>query len=305
MGMLDGRVAIVTGAGRGLGRAHALALAAAGASVVVNDLGAGLDGTAADLTPAATVVNEIEAAGGSAVIDAHSVSDWASAGLIVRQATETFGRLDIVVNNAGITRDRMIASSSEDDFDLTLGVHLKGTYAMCHHAATYWRSEKQSGRRVSGRIINTTSGTGMLGNAGQSAYGAAKAGIIGITLTLALELRRYGVTVNAISPFARTRMTESVFAKAGRAEAHDGMFDSLDPANASPVVVYLSSMHADWLSGQVLRVEGDRIIKMRGWVPTDEYESNDGGALSPEELVDAVPVLFGAIPGGVSSTKRA
>jgi len=196
MALLEGRIAIVTGAGRGLGRAHALALARAGAAVVVNDLGSSLAGDSSAESPAADVAAEIVAAGGRAVADQHSVSDWKGAAAIVETAVSAFGRLDIVVNNAGITRDRTLASATEEDFDLTIAVHLKGTYAMCHHAAVYWRAESKAGRPVSGRIINTTSGTGMFGNIGQSAYGAAKAGIIGMSLSIALELRRYGVTVN-------------------------------------------------------------------------------------------------------------
>jgi NAD(P)-dependent dehydrogenase (short-subunit alcohol dehydrogenase family) len=299
MGLLDGRVAVVTGAGRGLGRAHALALAAAGAHVVVNDLGAALNGEDTADTPAESVVAEITAAGGSAIADTGSVSDWESAGSILAHAIEAFGRLDAVVNNAGITRDKVIASASEQDFDATIAVHLKGTYALTHHAATYWREQSKAGNPVSGRIINTVSGAGMFGNVGQSAYGAAKSGIIGITLATALELRRYGVTVNAISPLARTRMTAGLLA-----EVADGTFDPVAPENASGVVAYLASAESGWLTGQVLRIEGNRLIRMRQWTPDGAYTSRGEGALTADELVDGVPLLFGTMPTGVTSLNK-
>jgi len=296
MALLDGRVAIVTGAGRGLGRAHALALADAGAAVVVNDLGAGLGGDATGESPADDVVKEIIASGGRAVADGHSVADWDGAQAIVRAAVSEFGRLDILVNNAGITRDRMLTSSSEQDFDLTIAVHLKGTYAMCHHAANHWRAESKAGRPVAGRIVNTTSGTGMFGNLGQSAYGAAKAGIIGITLSICRELRRYGVTVNVISPLARTRMTQGLVADAPA----DG-FDELDPSNASPLVAFLGSQEAGWLTGQVLRVEGSKLVRMQGWQSVGDYPSKSGGRLTADELVDGMAALYGTLPGGVTT----
>jgi NAD(P)-dependent dehydrogenase (short-subunit alcohol dehydrogenase family) len=296
MVLLEGRVAIVTGADRGLGRAHALALAKAGAAVVVNDIGANLDGGGGGGSPADDVVAEIVAAGGRAVADRHSVGDWKEAAAIVDTAISAFGRLDIVVNNAGITRDRMLTSSTEDDFDLTIAVHLKGTYAMCHHAAAYWRAESKAGRPVSGRIINTTSGTGMFGNVGQSAYGAAKAGIIGLSLSIARELRRYGVTVNVISPIARTRMTAGLVPDAPT----DG-FDELDPANASPVVAFLGSSEAGWLTGQVLRVEGAKLVRMQGWRPAGAYSSRSGARLTAEELIDGTAALYETMPAGVTT----
>jgi NAD(P)-dependent dehydrogenase (short-subunit alcohol dehydrogenase family) len=227
MGLLDGRVAIVTGAGRGLGRAHALALAGAGAAVVVNDVGAGLGGEATDESPADAVVGEIRAAGGSALAVRSSVSDWNACDSLVQQSIADFGRLDIVVNNAGIPRDRMLTSSTEQDFDATFAVHVKGSYALSHHACRHWREEYKRGGEVTGRIINTTSGSGMFGNIGQSAYGSAKAALIGLTITTALEMRRYAVTANAISPIALTRMTERMMTAA------EGSFDPRDPANAS------------------------------------------------------------------------
>lgn len=292
MALLAGRVAVVTGAGRGLGRCHALALAEAGAAIIVNDIG----GDHGKGSPADEVVAEIAAAGGRAVADHHSVGDWKEAAAIVATAVSEFGRLDIVVNNAGITRDRMLTSSTEEDFDLTIAVHLKGTYAMCHHAANHWRAESKAGRPVSGRIINTTSGTGMFGNVGQSAYGAAKAGIIGITLSIARELRRYGVTVNAISPVARTRMTAGLLPDAPA----DG-FDALDPSNASGVVAFLASREAGWLTGQVLRVEGGNLLRMQGWQSAGVYRAKSGGRLTAEELIDGTAALYGTMPTGVSS----
>jgi NAD(P)-dependent dehydrogenase (short-subunit alcohol dehydrogenase family) len=296
MGLLDGRVAIVTGAGRGLGRAHALTLAAAGASVVVNDLGAGLHGEQTADTPADAVVAEIRAAGGSSVADRSSVSDWAAAGGLIERAVAEFGRLDVVVNNAGITRDRMLTSSTEQDFDATFAVHVKGTYAVSHHACRYWREEGKRGNEVAGRIVNTTSGSGMFGNIGQSAYGAAKAAIIGLTITTSLEMRRYGVTANAISPIALTRMTENLMAATG-----EGGFEPRDPANASGVVAFLASAESGWLTGQVLRNDGDRVQRMRGWQIVGEHRSVAGGAVTAEELLDGLAAVYEVMPPGVNT----
>jgi NAD(P)-dependent dehydrogenase (short-subunit alcohol dehydrogenase family) len=295
MTFLDGRVAIVTGGGRGLGRAHALTLARCGAAVVVNDVGAALDGAETKDAPAAEVVSEIVAAGGRAVANTDSVTSWNGCAAIIDTALAEFGRLDAVVNNAGITRDHMITSSTEQDFDATIAVHLKGTYAMCHHAAKHWRDAHKRGEEVSGRIINTTSGAGMFGNVGQTAYGAAKAAIIGLTQTLALEVRRYGVTANAISPMALTRMTENIITERGKVEG----FDPLDPANASGLVAYLASAAAGWLSGQVVRIDGNTVIRMQEWTMVGEYPSASGGAITADELVDALPKLYGVLPRAV------
>jgi NAD(P)-dependent dehydrogenase (short-subunit alcohol dehydrogenase family) len=293
MDFLEDRVAIVTGSGRGIGRAHALTLASLGAAVVVNDPGAGIGGEQTAESPADDVAAEIRDAGGRAVANYTSVSDWSGCGDIVDKAVAEFGRLDIVVNNAGITRDHMMTASTEQDFDDTIGVHLKGTYAMCHHASRHWRERAKAGEPVSGRIINTTSGAGMFGNVGQTAYASAKAGIIGITQTLALEMRRYGVTVNAISPMALTRMTANLVA----AREVEG-FDPLSPANASGLVGYLASEDAGWLTGQVLRVEGNRVVRMTEWAPVGGYTSKTGEAVTADELVDGMARLYGVMPLG-------
>ena len=301
MALLDGKVAIVTGGGRGLGREHCLALARHGAAVVVNDVGAGLHGEETEEAPGEAVAAEIRAAGGRAAVDVSSVADWAATEALVARAVDEFGRLDIVVNNAGIIRDRMIFSMSEEEFDAVIAVHLKGTFAMTRHACSYWRAAAKGGERVAGRLINTTSGTGLFGNAGQANYGAAKAGIVSLTTITALEMRRYGVTANAISPLAATRMTQGVAAVAG-AEAMGG-FDPRHPANTSGLVVYLASDSAAWLSGQVFRLDGNRLSRLSGWTIVGEYVGQPEGALSPEELVDAVPTLYGTHPSGSPSSQ--
>ncbi|MET8167287.1 SDR family NAD(P)-dependent oxidoreductase [Streptomyces sp. NPDC005329] len=297
MGILDDKVAIVTGGGRGLGRAHCLALAEAGAAVVVNDLGAGVHGERTGDSPADDVVAEITKLGGRAVANHASVGDWAATETMIADTVAEFGRLDVVVNNAGIVRDRMLFSMTEAEFDAVITVHLKGTFALTRHACAYWREAAKRGERVAGRIINTTSGTGLFGNQGQSNYGAAKAGIAGLTILTALEMRRYGVTANAISPIAATRMTEGLEVGA-EPEAGAGGFDPRDPANASGVVVYLACDDASWLTGQVLRIEGNRLGRLQGWTVSGVYPSRSGEALTPEELIDAVPVLYGAAPAG-------
>lgn len=296
MGILDGKVAIVTGGGRGLGRAHCLALAEAGATVVVNDLGSGVHGESTGDSPADEVVAEIGKLGGQAVADHSSVTDWAATEALVAETVERYGRLDIVVNNAGIVRDRMIFSMSEEEFDAVVAVHLKGTFALTRHACAYWRQAHKRGEQVAGRIINTTSGTGLFGNAGQANYGAAKAGIAGLTVITAIEMRRYGVTANAISPLAATRMTADL--PVGRAETSAAGFDPRDPANASGVVVYLASDAAQWLTGQVLRVDGDRLGRLQGWAIAGIHRSSSGGAVTADELLDAMPQLYGTAPLG-------
>jgi NAD(P)-dependent dehydrogenase (short-subunit alcohol dehydrogenase family) len=293
--MLDGKVAIVTGGGRGLGRAHCLAFAAAGATVVVNDLGSGLHGEYTEESPAEAVSAEIVRGGGQAVADHSSVTDWEATEALVERTVKEHGRLDIVVNNAGIVRDKMLFSMSEADFDAVVSVHLKGTFALTRHACAYWRSASKRGERVAGRVINTTSGTGLFGNVGQANYGAAKAGIVSLTVITALEMRRYGVTANAISPIAATRMTADLAMGQGESS---GDFDPRDPANASGVLVYLASDAASWLTGQVLRVDGNTVQRLQGWTTVGEYSSSKGGALRPEELVDGLAEIYGTMPSG-------
>jgi NAD(P)-dependent dehydrogenase (short-subunit alcohol dehydrogenase family) len=295
MGVLDGKIAIVTGGGRGLGRAHCLTLAAQGATVVVNDIGASLHGDDTVESPADEVVAAITAAGGRALANDVSVTDWSATEKLIAGTVEQFGRLDIVVNNAGIIRDRMIFAMSEDEFDAVIAVHLKGTFALMRHACTYWRAAAKKGEPVAGRIINTTSGTGLFGTVGQANYGAAKAGIVSLTTIAALEMRRYGVTVNAISPLARTRMTEGI---ASVDTAADGGFDPRDPANASGLVAYLASDAAGWLTGQVFRIDGNHVQRLQGWTISDEYIGSPDRAVTADDLVDALPGLYGVAPTG-------
>jgi NAD(P)-dependent dehydrogenase (short-subunit alcohol dehydrogenase family) len=259
---LDGKVAIVTGAGRGIGREHALALAEAGAKVVVNDLGATLAGEGADATPAQQVVEEIEGHGGLAVANGDDVADFAGAERMIRQALDTYGRLDILVNNAGITRDRMLVNMSEEEWDSVLTVHLKGHFAPTRHAAAYWRERSKAGEEVRGRVINTSSPSGIFGNVGQTNYGAAKAGIAGFTIIAAQELARYGVTVNCLAPNARTRMTEASFGEIPKPE--DG-FDAMDPANIAPIVVALCADEAQDITGQCFFIYGGAVNILRPW----------------------------------------
>lgn len=277
-----GRTVIVTGAGRGIGRAHALAFAAAGAKVVVNDLGSALDGAATGETPAEQVVAEIRAAGGEAVANGDDVADWAGARNLVRQAVDTFGGLDVLVNNAGFVRDRMLVNLGEDEWDAVVRVHLKGHFATMRHAAEYWRGESKAGRAVDARIINTSSGAGLQGSVGQGNYGAAKAGIAGLTLTAAAEFGRYGVTVNAIAPSARTRMTETVFAD--MMAAPDTGFDAMAPENISPLVVWLGSPEAADITGRIFEVEGGKVALADGWrhgAPIDKGQRWDPAELGP------------------------
>ncbi|WP_210576036.1 SDR family oxidoreductase [Streptomyces sp. GESEQ-4] len=264
-GICDGRVVIVTGAGRGLGRAHALAFAAEGARVVVNDLGVGLDGTPGPDSPAGQVVDEIRAAGGEAVAHGGDIATTDGAAALIRTALETYGRLDTLVNNAGFLRDRMLVNLDEDDWDAVVRVHLKGHFLPLKHAAAHWRAEAKAGRLPDARIVNTSSGAGLLGSVGQGNYSAAKAGIVGLTLVAAAELGRYGVQVNAIAPAARTRMTERTFAET--MAAPDAGFDTMAPENVSPLVVWLGSAGSAGVTGRVFEAEGGRITVMEGWRP--------------------------------------
>ena len=292
MPSLDGKVAIVTGAGRGIGREHALALARAGAQVVVNDLGGSLAGEGADASPAQEVVAEIDAFGGAAVANGDDVADFAGAERMVAQAVDAFGRLDILVNNAGITRDRMLVNMSEDEWDSVLTVHLKGHFAPTRHAAAHWRERAKGGEEVRGRVINTSSPSGVFGNVGQTNYGAAKAGIAAFTVIAAQELGRYGVTVNCLAPNARTRMTEATF---GEIPVPDDAFDTMDPANIAPVVVALCADAAQDITGQCFFVYGGAVSVLRPWA-AGELLARDS-RWDADELLSALRERF---PDGVA-----
>ncbi len=263
--LLQGRIAIVTGAGRGIGREHALELARQGAKVVVNDFGVSLAGEKQD-SPADEVVAEIVAMGGEAVANGADVADFEQAAAMVRQAIDTFGGLAILVNTAGFVRDRMLVNTSEEEWDAVIRVHLKGHFAPLRHAGAYWRAEAKEGRQRQARVINTSSGAGLQGSIGQATYSAAKAGIAGLTLVAAAELGRYGATVNAIAPVARTRMTVDAFPDMMAGAGGDGdAFDTMDPANNSPVVAWLASAEAADVTGRVIEIEGGRICLEEGW----------------------------------------
>jgi NAD(P)-dependent dehydrogenase (short-subunit alcohol dehydrogenase family) len=276
--VLEGKVAIVTGAGRGIGREHALALADAGAKVVVNDLGGSLAGDGSDRGPAEHVVEEIRSGGGEAVANGENVADFEGAERMVQQAIDELGRLDILVNNAGILRDRMLVNMTEQEWDSVIAVHLKGHFAPTRHAAAYWREQSKAGEEVRGRVICTASPSGVFGNVGQANYGAAKGAIASFTLIAAQELARYGVTVNCLAPNARTRMTEETF---GELAAPDEGFDPLDPSNIAPLVVALSADEAQDITGQCFFVYGGAINVLRAWdagelVAADErWEAGD------------------------------
>ena len=290
MGLLDGRVVIVTGAGGGIGRAHALAFAAEGARVVVNDIGVGLDGSAGGGGSAAQgVVDEIVAAGGEAVANGSNVADWNQAAALIQTAVDNFGGLDVLVNNAGIVRDRMFANTSEEEFDAVIAVHLKGHFATMRHAGAYWRTHSKAGAAVDGRIINTSSGAGLQGSVGQATYSVAKAGIAALTLVAAAEMARIGVTVNAIAPSARTRMTETVFADMMSTQGQD--FDAMAPENVSPLVVWLGSVQSRDVTGQVFEVEGGKIRVAEGWAHGPQIDK--GARWDPAELGPVVTDLLG------------
>ena len=294
MGICDGRVVIVTGAARGLGRAHALAFAAEGAKVVVNDLGVELDGSGGGGGPAHEVVKEIQESGGEAFANGADVADWDQTKALLDETVERFGGIDVVLNNAGFVRDRMFATCGEDDWDATIRVHLKGHFCLARHAAEYWRNQSKAGQPVDGRILNTSSGAGLQGSIGQSAYAAAKAGIAALTLNQAAEMGRYGVTSNAIAPSARTRMTEEVF-KDMMAEVGEGSFDAMAPENVSPLLVWLGSAESRDVTGQVFEVDGGRLSVCDGWRTGPEVDK--GARWAPDEIGSVVyDLLKKAVP---------
>ncbi|MET7330233.1 SDR family oxidoreductase [Nonomuraea sp. NPDC005650] len=289
-GIVEGRVVIVTGAGRGIGRGHALEFARQGAKVVVNDLGADVDGTGTSAA-ASEVVAEIEAMGGEAVVDGEDVSDFDGAQRLIQTAVDRFGGLDVLVNNAGILRDRMLVNMTAEEWDAVIRVHLRGTFAPLRHAAAYWRSRAKAGEPVDARIINTTSSSGIYGNPGQGNYGAAKAGIAGLTVIAAKELERYGVTVNAIAPAALTRMTEGLLPPGAT---------GADPDDIAPLVVWLASAEARGITGRVFNVRGGAISVAEGWHAGPGVDK--GSRWDPAELGAVIPALVGkAAPNALTS----
>jgi NAD(P)-dependent dehydrogenase (short-subunit alcohol dehydrogenase family) len=293
MGALDGKVAIITGAGRGIGREHALLFAAEGAKVVVNDLGGAVDGSGDDRSPAQQVVDEIKEMGGEAVANADNVADWEGGQRVVNAAVEAFGDLHVLVNNAGILRDRVLVNMTEDEWDAVIEVHLKGHFVPTRWAAAYWREQSKAGVQVKAAVVNTSSTSGLLGNPGQTNYGTAKAGLAAFTVIAAQELSRYGVRVNAIAPAARTRMTESTpgLSDIVQPPPDPGAFDAWDPANISPLVGYLASDLCTF-SGKVFFVQGGKVQLFQPWTLTHEIDKNDRWTVA--ELAEQIPNLFDA-----------
>ncbi len=318
--LCEGRVVIVTGAGRGIGRGHALEFARQGAKVVVNDLGSEMDGTGGSTGPAAEVVQEIKDAGGEAVVNGDDVSDWDGAKRLIDTAINTFGRLDVLVNNAGILRDRMLVNMTIEEWDAVIRVHLRGTFAPLHWAGVHWRERSKAGEDVDARVINTSSSSGIYGNPGQTNYGAAKAGIAAMTIISSLELARYGVTVNAVAPAALTRMTENLSqirqardpggASAGamdysaHGQAESGAFDPTSPDNIAPLVVWLGSTESRGVTGRVFNVRGAHISVAEGWVAGPAVDK--GSRWDPEELGSVIPDLVArAAPNANTRGERA
>jgi NAD(P)-dependent dehydrogenase (short-subunit alcohol dehydrogenase family) len=303
--LCEGRVVIVTGAGRGIGRGEAIELARQGARVVVNDLGAEVDGTGGSAGPAGEVVDEIRAMGGEAIANGEDVSDYVGAGRLVHAAIEAFGGLDVLVNNAGILRDRMLVNMTIEEWDAVIKVHLRGTFAPTRWAAAYWRDRTKAGERNDARIINTSSSSGIYGNVGQTNYGAAKAGIASFTVIASMELARYGVTVNALAPGARTRMTESLIAARGGPDLDPEAFDPGSPDNVAPIVAWLASTESAEVTGRVFNVAGGRLSVAEGWHAGPVVDH--GARWDPEELGPVVldlvagaprnAVMSGQIPG--------
>ena len=274
MGALQGRVAIITGAGRGLGREHALLFAAEGAKVVVNDLGGANDGSGSDVTPAEQTVADIRAMGGEAIVNTDNVADWDGAKRMIDQAVETFGDLDILVNNAGILRDRVLVNMTEAEWDAVIAVHLKGHFAPTRHAAAYWREQSKNGVDKVRNLVHTSSTSGLFSNPGQANYGAAKSGIATFSQICAKELSRYNVKSNSIAPAARTRLTLATPGLEDVMAAKDGSFDLWDPANVSPLVAYLSS-EACAFSGETFFVQGGQVTRVQSWTNAEEIKQND------------------------------
>jgi NAD(P)-dependent dehydrogenase (short-subunit alcohol dehydrogenase family) len=292
VGICDDRVVIVTGAGGGLGRAHALAFAAEGAAVVVNDIGTSREGEGSSAGPAQSVVDEIRAAGGSAVANTDDIADWDGAESLVRTAIEEFGTLDVLVNNAGFLRDRMLVGMSIEEWDAVVRVHMRGHFCTLRHAGGYWREQSKNGSQPDARIINTSSGAGLMGSVGQGNYSAAKAGIVGMTLVAASELARYGVTVNAIAPAARTRMTEVAMPE--MMKVPESGFDAMAPENVSPLVVWLGSPESREVTGRVFEVEGGLVSVADGW--QHGPRADKGERWSPAELGPVVRDLIAQAP---------
>lgn len=290
MGICDNRTVIITGAARGLGRAYALAFAAEGASVVVNDIGTSLGGEGRDTSAADGVVAEIKAAGGKAVANYEDITDWDAAGRIVQCALDAFGDLHVVVNNAGIVRDRMFVSATLEEWDATMHVHLRGHFCLARHAVNYWRAKQKDGHDPEARIINTSSGAGLQGSIAQAAYSTAKGGIAALTLVQAAELARYGITANALAPSARTRMTEQAFAE--KMATGGQQFDTMDPANVAPTVVWLGSAASAEVTGCVFELEGGKIMLEDGWREGPVIDKQARWA--PAEVGEAVAQLLAA-----------
>jgi len=304
MGALEGRVAIITGAGRGIGREHALLFAGEGAKVVVNDLGCAVNGSGDDRTAAQRVVDEIKQMGGEAIANTDDVADWDGGHHVVSAAIEAFGDLHILVNNAGIIRDRVLVNMTEEEWDIVMHVDVNGHFVPTRWAATYWREQSKAGRKVSAAVVNTSSTSGLLGNPGQSNYGTAKAGIAAFTVIAAQELSRYGVRVNAIVPAARSRITESTpgLSDIVQAPADSGVFDSWDPANVSPIAAYLASDLCPF-TGKLFFVQGGKVQYFQPWTLAAEIDK--GERWTVDELAVEVPKIVGHVtsPSGPPSTR--
>lgn len=293
MGICENRTVIITGAARGLGRAYALAFAAQGAKVVVNDIGTSLGGEGRDTSAADGVVAEIVAGGGKAIANYEDITDWDAAGRIVEAALAAFGDLHVVVNNAGIVRDRMFVSATLEEWDATMHVHLRGHFCVARHAVNYWRAKQKEGNNPDARIINTSSGAGLQGSIAQAAYSTAKGGIAALTLVQAAELGRYGITANALAPSARTRMTEHAFSD--KMSTQEAVFDVMDPANVAPAVVWLGSAESAHVTGCVFELEGGRIMIEDGWREGPMIDS--GEQWQPAAVGAAVDrLLAGRVP---------